>query len=137
MKSLVLLALIIGLAGCGSNSPLAPNAPLVTLTAADLTAAIAEANAAADTQAVSCFTYIQTNLAALSSAAGGSVAPVGVFSAFEAVNLALSTGNAALSPASKTALENACGPLVLHAVNTGVNLVQEVQAIAGQLAVIK
>ena len=137
MKTVALLATALALAGCGANSPLAPTAPLVKVTQADLTAATAEATAAGDTQAVSCFAYVQSNLAALSAQAGGSTAPVGVFSAFEAANIALTSGNAALSTASKTALENACGPLALQVVTTSLNVAQELRALVGQLAVVK
>jgi hypothetical protein len=125
------------LAGCGANSPLAPSSSLVTFTQADLAAATAEATAAGDTQAVGCFSYLSTNLTALSTQAGNSVAPVGVFSAFEGANIALTTGNSVLSPASKSALENACGPLVLHAVNTALSVTAEAQMIAASLAAIK
>jgi hypothetical protein len=112
-------------------------ATIASFTQTDLTAAINMAQAATppDTEAVSCFSYISGNLTTLQGQVSGATAPVGVFSGFEAANLALGTANGGMSTASKTALEVACGPLAAHVVNTGASMVSEVTTLLGQVGI--
>jgi hypothetical protein len=112
-------------------------ATIASFTQADLTAAINMAQAATppDTEAVTCFSYISGNLTTLQGQVGGATAPVGVFSGFEAANLALGVANGGMSTASKTALEIACGPLAAHVVNTGESMVSEVTTLLGQVGI--
>lgn len=111
------LLVVLALAGCVNvpgKTPLTnPLKSLATLTESDLKAAIAIAQAAnpPDTEAVMCFTFLDTNLATLQSASTPAVA--GAISAFEIAHLGVNSAGNFLSPAQKVGLEQACGPYAL------------------------
>jgi hypothetical protein len=104
------LALLLG--GCTASASVGPVTRLEDLTAADLKAAIVIARAAVppDEEAIVCFTFLDTNLAALT------VPPPPVAGAVSAFELAHVGVNAALgfSPIGNVALEQACGPYALN-----------------------
>jgi hypothetical protein len=109
---------------------------LGAFTQADLTTAIAQANAAVppDTETVSCFTYLSGQLTALQGQLGTSApTTVGAAVAFETARLALNNANSLIAPTSKTALETACGPLAMSVTNQGLTFVNEASALVALL----
>jgi hypothetical protein len=138
--------LAVGLAACStsttpaSSAPVAPTAvatAVQTLLAADIAQMLQEANAATppDIQAINCATFLQTNMNALNGQLGAMQKPAGILSALEAGNLALSNAANGLSPAMRTAAENACAPYAQHIVGNGLTVAQDIAAILAPLGV--
>ena len=114
MRTLLVLLLLAGCANVPGKTPLQnPLKSLATLTEGDLKAAIAIAQAAnpPDTEAVACFTFLDSNFATLQSASTPAVA--GAISAFEVARLGVNSAGNFLSPLQKIGLEQACGPYAL------------------------
>ena len=127
--------------GTAATTTIAPPTPALpsisALTSADIAASIAEANAATppDTQWSNCMTYVQANLGAIQGNVINGPLPVGVLSAAEKARLGLLGLNSTLSPVSKTAFENACGPLVMDTQNQALSLANELAALMGAVAI--
>lgn len=143
---LLACGLALGLSACGAQpipgatttaATAAPTATLAAITQADLKQAIAEANGATppDSEAATCFTWIDANLTTLQGQVAGVAAPVGVFSAFETANLALGNVGTALAPTNRTAAEIACAPLAQHVVDQAMSTAQTVASLLAALGI--
>ena len=118
------------LAGCASG-PL-PNTLILdpslatslnnigSFTLADLANADAIALKAGDQQGHQCYVGLEVFVAAQQASVNGAATNTvsGAFSAFEAARTAAQGGQQLISQATLTALENACGPLVVDVQNT-------------------
>ena len=113
-----------------------PFTNLATFAQVDLANAIAIATKAGPAGApiVSCFTFLQTNLAQLQTDTTPPSGTVGAATAFTIADLALGNANAALSPSSQTAYAMACGPLIVQTMNQGMSLSSQVAALAAMVA---
>jgi len=128
-----LLALLL-LASCVQN---APASKLAQFTEADLTNAIALAQASTQPQApliVTCFTFLKTQLAALQPASTASTGTVGVATAFVVADLAAGGLSSALTPGAQAAYATACGPLLLYTQNQGLTLGAQIAALGAVIA---
>lgn len=87
---------------------------LAQITHQDLQTAIQIATAANKTVDVQCFTFLDNQLTSLQGAGSGFIPPTGAISAFETGRIGgekLQSG--LLTPAQRTALDLACGPMIL------------------------
>ena len=130
------ILLPIFLAACGANTLLGNvSTQINTVTVADLKNAIVMANAAVppDTEAVTCFTWMEGQLptiqAALTPANPASVG--GVFSAFEAAHIGVNVEQGGLPASLKQGFDTSCGPYVANVIG-GINgLMMQVGGLGG------
>lgn len=124
------LAILLLLAGCMQKIP--ASSKLAQFTEADLTNAIALAQASTQPQApliVTCFTFLKTQLAALQSPTTSGTGTVGVATAFVVADLAAGGLSSALTPGAQAAYAAACGPLVIYTQNQGLTLGAQIAAL--------
>lgn len=140
MKRLAVLG-ILAIASCQqpvSGTATAPKpAGIVQFTEADLTNAIAIAQAAPNNpqaaMIVTCFTFLKGQLAALPSVAAPT-GTVGAATAFVTADLALGNLANVTSPTGQAAFAINCGPLVTYQVNQGLSLANQIAALGAVLA---
>lgn len=130
-------ALLGGCANSGTGTASTATVSPVKFVSNDIANSIAEAKAAnpPDTQWINCMTYVQKNLNTLQGSVNNAPAPTGVLSAAELARLAVINLNSGLSPTSKVAFEDACGPLVMDMQNQALSLGAEFTTAMGALAI--
>ena len=134
LKPLIALTAAIALAGCAATSPAGQAATkTVAFTSADLTNAMAISQAAGDVDhGVECFHWMNTELptiqAELAPATPATV--TGAFSALETATVAVGAVQTGITPALRSAAENACGPYVMYLQGGLVFLIQKAAAVA-------
>lgn len=138
---LAALAAVLALASCATQKAATTGAApsgLLAFTEADLTTAIADAQAAAATNLVAqmivtCFTLVKSQLASLQppAPAGGTV---GLATAFTVADLALSNIDAGTGATAQAQYAIACGPLVTWTANRGVALGSQVAMLGALIA---
>lgn len=141
MKAISAFFLLILLASCAQQQPSASGKSpqgILAFTDADLTNAIALAQAAAPTDPsaqmiATCFTFIKSQLASLQAPATSS-GTVGLATAFTVADLALSNAATAISVTSQAQYATACGPLVIFTKNQGLAITTQIALLGALIA---
>lgn len=132
------LLLLLALSGCAIPAPgPAPKQPLAQFTDADLANAIAIAQKSTAPQApliVTCFTFLQSQLAALQPSPQPADGGNGLATAFVVADLAAGNLSSLLSPAAQSQYATACGPLVLFTTNQAMSIGAQIASLGVLLA---